>query len=384
MTTERRIFFDNAATTPIDQEVIAAMVTVMENDYGNPSSTHAQGRVVRTLIEESRRKVAKLLNCSPGEIFFTSGGTEADNMAIRQSVESLGVKHIITSSIEHHAVLHTVEELSKAGKVQMHFVKLKDNGHVDMDHLEELLKQLDHTLVSLMHANNEIGNMLDLEKTGELCKQYNALFHCDTVQTIGHYPFDLKKLHIHFLACGAHKFNGPKGIGFIYINSATKLQPFITGGSQERNMRAGTENVYGIVGLAKALEICYRDMEKDQAHISDVRQYMKERLQATIPGIEFNGDVDGKSSYTVLSASFPPSPINEMLLFKLDIAGICASGGSACSSGSNIGSHVLTALGVDPNRAAVRFSFGRQNTREEVDYAIEKIQEMLSSARKTA
>ncbi|MFA6261581.1 MAG: cysteine desulfurase family protein [Bacteroidia bacterium] len=383
MTTERRIFLDNAATTPMDKEVIAAMVAVMENDYGNPSSTHAHGRVVRTLIEESRRKVAKLLNCSPGEIFFTSGGTEADNMAIRQSVESLGVKHIITSPIEHHAVLHTVEELNKEGKVQMHLVKITPKGHVDFDHLESLLQQYDHCLVSLMHANNEIGTLLDLDKTGELCAKYAALFHCDTVQTIGHYPFDMKKLQVHFLACGAHKFNGPKGIGFIYINAATKLQPFITGGSQERNMRAGTENVYGIVGLAKALEICYRDLEKDQAQISGVRNYMKERLQETIPGIEFNGDVDGQSSYTVLSASFPPSPINEMMLFKLDIAGISASGGSACSSGSNIGSHVLTALGVDPNRAAVRFSFGRQNTREEVDFAIGKIQEMLS-ARKTA
>jgi cysteine desulfurase len=377
MTTERRVYFDNAATTPLDKEVIAAMIPVMENEYGNPSSTHAHGRTVRTLIEESRRNVAKLMNCTPGEIFFTSGGTEADNMAIRKSVECLGVKNIITSPLEHHAVLHTIEELDKKGEAKMHLVKITDKGHVDMDHLEELLQNNSHTLVSLMHANNEIGNMLDLEKVGALCKQYNAYFHCDTVQTIGHYPFDLKNLNIHFMACAAHKFNGPKGTGFIYINAEAKIDPYITGGAQERNMRGGTENVYGIIGLAKALEICYRDLDKNRKHKEELRTYMKEQLIQNIPGITFNGDVDGNSSYTVLNASFPPSPIGEMMLFKLDIAGISASGGSACSSGSNVGSHVLSALGTDPNRAAVRFSFGKQNTKEEVDFVIEKLVEML-------
>jgi cysteine desulfurase len=373
----QRVYFDNAATTPLDKEVLAAMVPLMENDFGNPSSTHGHGRAVKTHIEEARKSVSKLLNCTPGELFFTSGGTEADNMAIRKSVECLGVKHIITSAIEHHAVLHTVEELHKEGKVHMHLVNLLPNGHIDLEHLEELLNSNNNVLVSLMHANNELGNLLDIEKVGELCKAHNALFHCDTVQTVGHYQLDLSKLHIHFLACAAHKFNGPKGVGFIYINNTIKLNPYITGGAQERNMRGGTENVYGIIGLAKALEISIRDLAHEQEHIQGIKTYMLERLRATIPGIEFNGDVEGKSLYTVLNTSFPPSPIGEMMLFKLDIAGISASGGSACSSGSNVGSHVLSAIKSDPKRAAVRFSFGKQNTKEEVDFVVEKLQEML-------
>lgn len=372
-----RVYFDNAATTPLDKEVLAAMIPMMEQFYGNPSSTHGHGRTVRTHIEEARKTVSKLLNCTPGEIFFTSGGTEADNMAIRMSVECRGVKNIITSPIEHHAVLHTVEELHKEGNANMHLVKLLPNGHVDLVHLEELLKANSNVLVSLMHANNELGNLLNIEKVGELCKTYNALFHCDTVQTIGHYPFDLSKLNIHFMACAAHKFNGPKGIGFIYINHEVKIDPYITGGAQERNMRGGTENVYGIIGLAKALEISCRDLEQEQSHIQGLKTYMIQRLRETIPGILFNGDTEGDSLYTVVNASFPPSPIGEMMLFKLDIAGISASGGSACSSGSNVGSHVLAAIGSDPTRAAVRFSFGKQNTKAEVDYVVEKLQEML-------
>lgn len=372
-----RVYFDNAATTPLDKEVLAAMIPMMEQFYGNPSSTHGHGRTVRTHIEEARKAVSKLMNCTPGEIFFTSGGTEADNMAIRMSVECRGVKNIITSPIEHHAVLHTVEELHKEGQIKMHMVKLLPNGHVDLAHLEELLQNNSNVLVSLMHANNELGNLLDIEKVGALCKTYNALFHCDTVQTIGHYPFDLGKLNISFLACAAHKFNGPKGIGFIYINHEVKIDPYITGGAQERNMRGGTENVYGIIGLAKALEISYRDLAHEQEQIQGLKTYMIQRLRETIPGVSFNGDTEGSSLYTVLNTSFPPSPVGEMMLFKLDIAGISASGGSACSSGSNVGSHVLTAIGSDPERAAVRFSFGKQNTKEEVDYVIEKLQEML-------
>ncbi|MES2778459.1 MAG: cysteine desulfurase family protein [Bacteroidota bacterium] len=372
-----RVYFDNAATTPLDKEVLAAMIPMMEQFFGNPSSTHGHGRTVRTHIEEARKTVSKLMNCTPGEIFFTSGGTEADNMAIRMSVECLGVKNIISSPIEHHAVLHTIEELHKEGHVNMHMVKLLPNGHVDLVHLEELLKNNSNVLVSLMHANNELGNLLDIEKVGELCQTYNALFHCDTVQTIGHYPFDLSRLNIHFMACAAHKFNGPKGVGFIYIKHNVKLEPYITGGAQERNMRGGTENVYGIIGLAKALEISYRDLEHEQAQIQGLKTYMIQRLRETIPGVSFNGDTEGNSLYTVLNTSFPPSPIGEMMLFKLDIAGVSASGGSACSSGSNVGSHVLTAIGCDPDRAAVRFSFGKQNTKEEVDFVIEKLQEML-------
>lgn len=373
-----RIYFDNASTTPLDKSVAEAMYQVMVNEYGNPSSTHAHGRVTRTLIEDCRRKVAQMINCSPGEIFFTSGGTEADNMAIRNAVKDYNLKHIITSPIEHHAVLHTIEELDKAGLIQMHLVQLTENGHIDYTHLEELLQNNANALVSLMHANNEIGNLLSIEKVGELCEKYQALFHCDTVQTVGHYPIDVQKFKLHFLACAAHKFNGPKGVGFIYINSKSKLHPFITGGSQERNMRGGTENLYGIVGLASALEIAHKHMEEKHAHIQSLKTYMIEKIKASIPGVAFNGDAEGNSLYTVLNVSFPPNPIGEMLLFKLDIAGISVSGGSACSSGSEVGSHVLRALKVDANRAPVRFSFGKQNTKEEVDRTVDCLAEMFS------
>lgn len=372
-----KVYFDNAATTPMHPEVVKVMADMMMSNYGNPSSIHAQGREVKTMVEDARRTVAKLMGCTPGEICFTSGGTEADNMAIRQSVETLGVKNIITSAIEHHAVLHTVEELAHQGKVNMHLVNLTPNGHVDVAHLEELLKNNNNVLVSLMHSNNELGNMIDLEEIGNLCKQYNALFHCDTVQTVGHQPIDLSKLNIHFIAAGAHKFNGPKGVGFIYINSSVKLHPFITGGAQERNMRGGTENVYGIVGLAKALELSVAHMEEDKKNLQELKSYFIAQLKANIPGIAFNGDAEGRSAYTVLNVSFPPSPVGEMLLFKLDIDGICASGGSACSSGSDVGSHVLKAIGASRDRAAVRFSFGRYNTKEEVDYVIERLKIML-------
>lgn len=372
-----KIYFDNAATTPMHPEVVKVMADMMMHNYGNPSSIHAQGREVKTMVEDARRTVAKLMGCTPGEICFTSGGTEADNMAIRQSVESLGVKNIITSAIEHHAVLHTVEELAHEGKVNLHLVNLTPNGHIDVAHLEELLKNNTHVLVSLMHSNNELGNMIDLEQIGNLCKTHNALFHSDMVQTVGHQPIDLSKLNVHFIAAGAHKFNGPKGVGFIYINSNVKLHPFITGGAQERNMRGGTENVYGIVGLAKALELSLAHMEEDKKRLQELKNYFIAQLKANIPGVAFNGDAEGTSSYTVLNVSFPPSPVGEMLLFKLDIDGICASGGSACSSGSDVGSHVLKAIGANRERAAVRFSFGSSNTIAEVDYVIERLKVML-------
>ena len=372
-----KVYFDNAATTPMHPEVVKVIADMMLHNYGNPSSIHAQGREVKTMVEDARRTVAKLMGCTPGEICFTSGGTEADNMAIRQSVESLGVKNIITSAIEHHAVLHTVEELAQQGKVHMHLVNITQNGHVDVAHLEELLKSNTNLLVSLMHSNNELGNMIDLEQIGNLCKTYNALFHSDMVQTVGHQPIDLSQLNVHFIAAGAHKFNGPKGVGFIYINSNVKLHPFITGGAQERNMRGGTENVYGIVGLAKALELSLAHMEEDKKRLQELKNYFIAQLKENIPGIAFNGDAEGTSSYTVLNVSFPPSPVGEMLLFKLDIDGICASGGSACSSGSDVGSHVLKAIGANRERAAVRFSFGSSNTIAEVDYVIERLKVML-------
>ena len=370
---QNRIYLDNAATSPLDPEVLDAMIPVMRDLYGNPSSTHGHGRKVRALMEEARGSIAKLLNCQPSEIFFTSGGTEADNLALRSAVMYKGIKNIITSPIEHHAVLHTAEELHKSGMAEMHLLRLTENGHVDLDHLQTLLKALPNSLVSLMHANNEIGNLLDIETAGNMAHSSGALFHCDTVQTMGHYPFDLSLGHIDYLAAAAHKFNGPKGVGFIYMNKAHRLPPQITGGAQEREVRGGTENVYGIIGMAKALEICYRDMDKKRSHIEQLKKHMVELLENEIPGVAFNGDCNGHCLYTVLSVSFPPSEAGNMLLFNLDIAGISASGGSACSSGSNAGSHVISAINPGTDRTTVRFSFGKFNTVEEIRTTVEKL-----------
>ena len=326
------------------------------------------------MIENSRKTVAKLLNASPSEIFFTSGGTEADNMAIFGAVNDLACVHAITTKIEHHAVLHTLEALEKQGKIKLSYVNLLPNANVDLQHLEELLKSNGKTLVSLMHANNEIGNLLPMQEVGELCKKYDAVFHSDTVQTMGHYAIDLQKVHIHFLTCGAHKFHGPKGVGFIYVNGNVKVHPYIHGGSQERNMRGGTENLYGIVGLEKALEIAYRDLEAHQKHIQEIKSYMIEQLKVAIPSVSFNGTSgESNSLYTVLSVCFPEHENAEMLLFNLDIAGIAASGGSACTSGSNQGSHVLSNIGCDMNRPSIRFSFSKYNTKAEIDYTVAKL-----------
>lgn len=372
-----RVYFDNAATTPVDKEVLKEMYQVMENQFGNPSSIHAHGREVRTVIEKARKTVAHLLHTSPSQIFFTSGGTEADNTAIRCGIIDHNIKHAITSRIEHHAVVHTLESLEKSGIIKLSFVNVDDKGRVNLEHLRELLKTNERSFVSLMHANNEIGTLTDIQAVGEICEEYHALYHCDTVQTIGHYPHDLSKLKVHFMVCAAHKLHGPKGVGFLYINQDVKIHPMIYGGAQERNMRGGTENVYGIVGLAKALEIAYEHMDEHQEYIQSLKSYMMEKLRENIPGIEFNGETDpDKSLYTVLNVSFPEMEMAEMLLFSLDIAGISASGGSACSSGTNIGSHVLTGIGANPARPAVRFSFSKYNSREEVDYVIEKIKEI--------
>lgn len=370
-----RIYLDNAATTPMDRAVIDAMLPMMEENFGNPSSIHTHGRQVRNTIERSRKTIANLLNTSPAEIFFTSGGTEADNTAIVRSVEDFGITHAITSPLEHHAVLHTMEYLAKKGKIKLSYVALDAKGHIDLGHLEELLRDNPKTLVSLMHGNNEIGNLLDLNIVGQLCEDYGAIFHSDTVQTMGHYRHDLQQLKIDFLVGAAHKFHGPKGVGFLYINAKSKISPFIHGGSQERNMRGGTENVYGIVGLAKALEIAYAGMDEHCKHVEGLKSRMIEKLKQNIEGVEFNGDSANleNSLYTVLNVSFPPSDEGDMFLFNLDINKISASGGSACTSGSDIGSHVLTALNVAPDRPSVRFSFSKYNTVEEIDYVVEKL-----------
>ena len=373
-----KVYLDNAATTPLDPEVLDAMLPIMKEQFGNPSSIHSYGRAARSVIERARKQIAGILNAAPSEIFFTSGGTEADNTAIRSSIETLGLKHAITSRIEHHAVLHTLEHLQKTGQIELSFVNLNEDGVVDLVHLESLLKTHSRSLVSLMHGNNEIGNLLDLDIVGELCLKYNALFHCDTVQTMGHYRHDLQHLKANFIVGAAHKFNGPKGIGFLYVRPGIKIYPYLHGGAQERNMRGGTENVYGIVGLAKALEIAYRDMDSHRSHIENLKNRMIQKLSQNIEGIRFNGQSGQleNSLYTVLNVSLPPSDISDMLLFNLDIAGIAVSGGSACSSGTEIGSHVLNELQIDPERANVRFSFGKYNTEEEIDYAVTTLAEL--------
>lgn len=373
-----RVYFDNAATTPLDPEVFEAMKPFLLNKFGNPSSIHSHGREVRAAIEKSRRTIADLLNASPGEIFFTSGGSEADNMAIRSGVRTYGLKYAITDPLEHHAVLHSMDCIKKEMGTQIDYLKVDNDGNLDLNHLEELLQSNSQTLVSVMHANNEIGNKNPIEEISKICQKYYALLHCDTVQTMGHFPHDVKELGVDFIVGSAHKLHGPKGVGFIYVNGDRKIDPLLHGGSQERGMRGGTENVSGIIGLAKAVEIAYREMDEHKSHVTHIKSRMIEKLKSTIPGVQFNGnsaELDN-SLYTVLSVSLPASDISEMLLFNLDIAGISASGGSACTSGANAGSHVLVGINADPNRPTVRFSFSKYSTEEEVDYVVEKLAKM--------
>ena len=375
-----RIYFDNAATTSLDPEVLTVMMPFLTEKFGNPSSVYSYGRETKLAIENARKSVAKILNANPGEIFFTSGGTESTNTAVNAAIRDLGCKHIITSSIEHHATLHTVEYLQHSGQAKLSYVNLTPNGHIDMNHLEELLAgSPDRTVVTLMHANNEIGNLLDIKAVGELCRKYDAIFHSDTVQTVGHYPFDLKNTYIHFLNGAGHKFHGPKGVGILYVNENIQIKPYINGGSQERNMRAGTENLYGIVGFAKALEMATATYEKDSAHINGLKTYMGTRLQELFPGVLFNGDTNGRSLYTVLNVSFPRTEKSDLLLFSLDMAGICVSGGSACTSGASSVSHVIKALhnGKSESLVPIRFSFCKHNTKDEVDAVIEKLKELI-------
>ena len=374
----KRIYFDNAATTSLDPEVFQAMMPYFTEKFGNPSSIYSYGRESRLAVEMARKSVAKILGANPAEIFFTSGGTESSNTAIFSSVRDLGCTQIISSPIEHHAVLHTVEYLKSRGEAGLRYVKLLPDGHIDLKDLEKLLQEKkEKTLVTLMHANNEIGNMLDIHAVGELCKKYGAIFHSDTVQTVGHFPFNLRETYIHFITGAGHKFHGPKGVGLLYINEKIKINPFIHGGGQERNMRAGTENLYGIVGFAKALELATANYEKDSAYIREIKMYMMEKLQETFPDVVFHGDPAGNSLYTVLNAGFRKTDKSEMLLFNLDINNICASGGSACSSGADLGSHVIQGIYKDSDKMAVRFSFSKFNTRDEVDRVVEKLKEVI-------
>lgn len=374
----QRIYLDNAATTPIESKVIERMSDAMQNLWGNPSSIYQEGRTARAAIEQARKLVANALNASIGEIFFTSGGTESNNMALKCAVRDLGVSRIITSKTEHHAVLHTAEQLKINTSVNIEFVRQNDKGEIDFDHLETLLKDTtDKTLVSLMYSNNEIGTLTDIKRVGDLCKDAEAYFHSDTVQTIGFYPIDLAELNIHFLSGSGHKFHGPKGVGFIYINADAMLKPFIDGGSQERNMRGGTENVLGIIGLASALEIALNDMDTRKETILSIRNYFAESLKEKISDVQFNGNPFENGHYKVLSVSFPESEKNDLLLLNLDIEGISVSGGSACSSGAEAGSHVLNAIYPNSKRKTIRFSFSHHNSQEEVDFVLDKLLNIL-------
>jgi len=374
----KRIYLDNAATTSLEPVVLEAMMPYLTTHFGNPSSIYSYGRESRLAIENARKSVARILNAHPSEIFFTSGGTESSNTAITAAIKDLGCKHIITSKIEHHATLHTVEYFLHTGEAKLSYVKLLPDAHIDLQDLENILaSSKEKCLVSFLHANNEIGNIIDMDAIGSLCKKYNAIFHCDTVQTVGHIPFNLKNTYVHFITGAGHKFHGPKGVGILYINENIKIKPFVHGGSQERNMRAGTENLYGIVGFAKALELATTNYEADSSYMQDLKTYMMQQLKNNIAAIEFNGDVLGRSLYTVLNVSFPKTDKSEMILFNLDINNICTSGGSACTSGADAGSHVIREVNNNPNQVAVRFSFSKHNTKEEIDIVIAKLKELI-------
>lgn len=366
-----RIYFDNAATTPLDPKVLEAMMPYMTEKFGNPSSIYSYGRETRLAVEQARKSVASILGAKPAEIFFTSGGTESSNTILQSAVLDLGCKHIISSPIEHHATTHTVEHLAKAFGIKLSWVSILPSGHIDLASLETLLQNNpEKTIVSLMHANNEIGNMIDLHEVGSICKKYNAYFHSDTVQTVGHFPFNLKETPVDFATGAGHKFHGPKGVGILYVNENVKISPLVHGGAQERNMRAGTENIYGIVGFAKALELATLNHSQDSAHMQSLKQYMYDQLIKHIPGVSFNGDPFGKSLYTLLSVNFPKNERTDMLLFNLDIQNVCTSGGSACSSGAQQGSHVINAIKDSSDIATIRFSFSKNNTTEEIDQVI--------------
>lgn len=383
----KQVYLDNAATTQLRPEVVARMMEVLSDFHGNPSSTHSYGRSAKSLIENARKNIAKQLNVTAAEIIFTSGGTEADNLAIHSCVRDLGVERIISTGIEHHAVVYIVDYCKERYGIQVDYVKLKECGTPDYHDLEKLLNTSDKkTLVSLMHINNEIGNKLDLDRVGALCKKYEALFHSDCVQSIGHYEIDLSAIPVDFAAVSAHKFHGPKGTGFAFIRKGTGLKPMILGGSQERGIRAGTESVHNIVGMDLAMQLAYQNLEKDRAYIKDLKEYFKSQLEAKVTGVKFNGKCGDSenSTYTLLNVCLPcPADKAAMLLFTLDLKGIACSKGSACQSGSQKGSHVLSQVlnEEDLNKPSLRFSFSIYNTKEELDYVVEVLKEYLEGVK---
>jgi cysteine desulfurase len=376
-----QVYLDNAATTPVAPEVIEAMIPILKEGFGNPSSSHFFGRQVKAYLETARRNISKHLNCKPSEIIFTSGGTEADNMAILEAVNSLGVKRIVTSVIEHHAVVHTVMAASHSKDIEVVYVKIDDKGNIDLNDLKTILSDKKPSLVSLMQANNEIATLLPIQEVSKICRENGAYFHSDTVQTMGHYPFDLQKLDIDFITCAAHKFHGPKGVGFLYINKNVKIHSMIHGGAQERGLRGGTENTSGIVGLSKAFDLAYDDLEGHQKHVQNLKNHMISSLRKEIPEVDFHGEIDAeKSLYTVLNVCLPKTEKSGLLLFTLDLKGIACSGGSACSSGAVKGSHVLEGINAPSDKPNVRFSFSRYTTKEEIDFTVNVLKEIYAGA----
>ncbi len=375
----RRVFLDNASTTPMHQEIIDMMSDMMRSNFANPSSVHSSGREAKVIIENARKTIADLLNTSPGSIFFTSGGTEADNMAIRSTIQDYNIQHVVTSKIAHHAVLYPLQDLENKNIIKITYVDIDNDGIISLSHLKDILKNNSRTFVSIMHANNEIGTIQNIKKIGEICNDYNSIFHSDTVQTIGHYPFNMEDLNVHLMAASAHKFHGPKGIGFIYISDKIKISPLLRGGGQERNMRAGTENVCSIAGLAMAMQIAYKNLEEETNYIKGLKKHMIKRLKTELNDVQFYAkctDLEN-SLYTVLSCHFPETDISEMLIFNLDILGISCSGGSACNSGVSKGSHVLKEVFPDSKRPGIRFSFSKYNTKEDIDFTITKLKELF-------
>ncbi len=377
----QKVYLDNAATTQVRPEVIAKMQEALTEFYGNPSSTHSFGRSAKTAVEKARKTIAKTLNAQPSEIIFTSGGTEADNMILRCAVRDLEVKTIITSKIEHHAVLHTAEELEKEYGIALWFVELDAFGNPDLEHLKALLRQDNSKkLVSLMHVNNEIGNLVDIDAIGTLCHEHDALFHSDTVQSVGHYPWDVQKTSVDFFTAAAHKFHGPKGVGFAFIRKNSGLKPMIFGGSQERGYRAGTEPFHNIVGLEEAFIKAYENLEEETEYVKGLKQYFLEKVKEVLPGVDFNGHSGDlkKSTYTLANVRLPfDKQKGLMLLFHLDIKGVACSKGSACQSGSNLGSHVLTQIlpQEELEKPSIRFSFSKYNSKEELDYVVGVLKE---------
>ncbi|MBK8506375.1 MAG: cysteine desulfurase [Saprospiraceae bacterium] len=377
-----RLYFDNAASTPLFPEVIEVMHKAMADYFGNPSSIHAHGRKAKAAIEEARKVIAYHLGCSVGELFFTSGGSEANNLALKGAIYDLGIGRVITSRIEHPCVLRSIEHMAVYRDFDVDYLNVSQDGVVDLDHLETLLKQnaKEKTLVSVMHANNEIGSMNDIDAIGELCRKYDAYFHSDTVQTVGHFPIRFGRLKVDMAAASAHKFHGPKGIGFLYLNQrCNQIRPPIDGGGQERNLRAGTENISSILGMAKAMELYCENMEQNQLNTRSVREYAMQQVQLHFPDTAINGAPEDQSLYTVLSVTFPPSKRSELLIFNLDIEGVSASGGSACSSGVQKVSHVLAEIAPNDPGTTVRFSFSPLNRKEEIDLLIEKLHKILQA-----